>query len=204
MITFIRQNLLLVLLLAAARSGACQRDPKDPGPVDPPPVAGTEIPPGKRMEVIKSTEGKFASLNWNDAAAAQNEPVDFLKTPAADRSSLHCTRQRQRMDPVYRRRTAPAGQQPDRLPGNQSGGWPPGCRYQKRGQCNGDRKCDHDRQYPSGDFPGWYRHLTGTLRTRLYRQLPLAFCVHYLISPPLLFLPEKHASAAISRGKRSV
>ncbi len=116
MITFIRQNLLLVLLLAAARSGACQRDPKDPGPVDPPPVAGTEIPPGKRMEVIKSTEGKFASLNWNDAAAAQNEPVDFLKTPAADRSSLHCTRQRQRMDPVYRRRTAPAGQQPDRLP----------------------------------------------------------------------------------------
>jgi hypothetical protein len=77
---FLRQKALPVLFIAASLLGACHRENPKPDPIEPLPVAGGEITPEKRMEVIKSAEGKFASLNWIDVMAAQNELVNFLKT----------------------------------------------------------------------------------------------------------------------------
>ncbi len=77
-----KQRAILVLWALVAILSACKKDPIQPvpGPGQDPPAAEGEITPEKRLEILKTVEGKFASLDWSNRAAAHEQLVAFLKT----------------------------------------------------------------------------------------------------------------------------
>jgi|GEM_PF-2454813 len=78
----LKQRAVLVLLAVMAILSACRKDPVQPvpGPGQEPPGAEGEITPEKRLEIFKTVEGRFASLDWSNRAAAYDQLVAFLKT----------------------------------------------------------------------------------------------------------------------------